>query len=224
VPTDPTFWQRYFSLSMLLSKNKDHSMTATELRQIRRLCHQIHTEKDSDKFTKLAMELYGLPDRDAANGHRHTNGHNPYAILARAAWLTDLLESAIAATGADFGDVQLFDSSAGVLRIAAQRGFENEFLNSFDTVRHDEGCSRDAAMHRQARVVVADVATDPVFSGGSREMLLRSNVRSVQSTPLITPSGEFVGMMSTHYARPQGPQPGMGQLVDELAAGFVAKI
>jgi GAF domain-containing protein len=78
-------------------------------------------------------------------------------------------------------------------------------------------------MNKQARVVVADVATDPVFSGGSREMLLRSNVRSVQSTPLISPSGEFVGMVSTHYTRPHGPRPGMGQPVDELAAGFMAK-
>ena len=129
----------------------------------------------------------------------------------------------MAARGADFGDVQLFDSSARVLRIAAQRGFENEFLNYFDKVRPDEGCSCGAAMSKQARVVVADLATDPVFSGGSREMLLRSDVRSVQSTPLMSPAGEFVGMVSTHYARPQGPQPGMGQLVDQLAAGFMAK-
>jgi hypothetical protein len=208
-------------------------MTATELRQIRRLCQQIQTEKDSDKFTKLTIELYALLDRDRsdglgpnaskANGNRHANGHNPSVKLARAEWLTDLLESAIAATGADFGDVQLFDSSERVLRIAAQRGFENEFLKYFDTVRNDEGCSCGAAMNKQARVVVADVATDPVFSGGAREMLLRSNVRSVQSTPLISPAGEFVGMVSTHYKRPHGPQPGMGQVVDELAAGFMAK-
>ena len=208
-------------------------MTATELQQIRRLCLAIQTEKDSDKFTELAVELYALLDRDKGdergpgalrgNGNRQPNSHNPHLTFARAEWLTDLLDSAIAATGADFGDVQLFDSSARGLRIAAQRGFENEFLNYFDIVRHDEGCSCGAAMNKQSRIVVADVATDAVFSGGPREMLLRSKVRSVQSTPLISPSGEFVGMVSTHYAHPQGPQPGMWQLVDELTAGFMAK-
>ena len=96
-------------------------------------------------------------------------------------------------------------------------------LNYFDTVRHEEGCSCGAAMNKQSRVVVAAVAMDPVFSGGPREMLLRSNVRSVQSTPLISWSGKFVGMVSTHYARPQGPQPGMWQLVDEMTAAFMAK-
>jgi GAF domain-containing protein len=208
-------------------------MTGTELQQIRRLCLEIQTEKDSDRFTELAVELYALLDRDKGgerrpsalkgNRNRQANGRNPYLILARAEWLTDLLDSAIAATGADFGDVQLFDSSARGLRIAAQRGFENEFLNYFDLVGHDEGCSCGAALNQQSRIVVADVATDPVFSPGPREMLLRSKVRSVQSTPLISPSGQFVGMVSTHYARPQGPQAFMWQLVDEMTAGFMAK-
>ena len=99
-------------------------MTATEPRLIRRLCLQIQTETDSDKFTKLALELYALLDRNKGdergpsahevNGNRQANGHNPYLIFARAEWLTDLLDSTIAATGADFGDVQLFDSSARV--------------------------------------------------------------------------------------------------------------
>jgi hypothetical protein len=76
-------------------------MTATELRQIQRLCQQIQTEKDSGKFTTVAMERYALLGRDDCDalgrsalkgkGNHNANGHNPYVRRGRARWLTDLL-------------------------------------------------------------------------------------------------------------------------------------
>jgi DNA-binding NarL/FixJ family response regulator len=149
---------------------------------------------------------------------------NPYRQIGRSALISEFLASIIEATGADFGNVQLFDSANQVLRIVAHQGFEPEFLNHFDTVRSTHGCACSTALNERCRVVVADVATDSRFSDDSRGVLLRANVRSVQSTPLIEPSGRFIGMVSTHHSRPEGTMPHLWKRVDELAASFLAKI
>lgn len=149
---------------------------------------------------------------------------NPYLRFAGNTLISDFLASAIVATAADFGTVQLFDSTDGVLRIVAQHGFQNEFLNYFDTVSDTKESVCRAAMKRRSRIVVTDVATDPHFSDESRGVLLRANVCSVQSTPLIDSLGKFVGMISTHRRSPESLTPDVLRCVDNLSASFLAKI
>jgi len=132
--------------------------------------------------------------------------------------------SIIEAPGADFGNVQLFDSTNQVLRIVAHRGFEGEFLDYFDSVSCDHDCLCGAAMNTRTRIVVTDVSRHPVFSDESRGVMLRASVRSVQTTPLIDSSGKLLGMVSTHYKRPGGPMPHLWKRIDDLAAGFQAMI
>jgi len=111
-----------------------------------------------------------------------------------------------------------------VLRIVANEGFETDFLEYFETVDCSAHCACGVAMNRQSRIVVGDVATNSVLSGESGQMLLQSNVRSVQSTPLIDMSGRFVGIVSTHYRHVDGPQPGMWPQADQIAASFMWQV
>jgi len=149
---------------------------------------------------------------------------NPYLRFAGNALISEFLASVIDATAADFGNVQLLDSTNSVLRIVAQHGFQSEFLNYFDAVSVSKECVCGAAMSGRSRIVVTDVATDQVFSDELRGVLLRANVRSVQSTPLIDPLGKFVGMVSTHRSRPGSPMPDALGYVDNLCASFLVKI
>jgi DNA-binding NarL/FixJ family response regulator len=149
---------------------------------------------------------------------------NPYLRFAGNALISEFLASVIDPTASDFGTVQLLDSTNGVLRIAAQHGFQAEFLNYFNTVSDNKECVCGAAMNGRSRIVVTDVATDPLFSDESRGVLLRANVRSVQSTPLIDPLGKFVGMVSTHRSQPGRPMPDVWACVDNLSATFLARI
>ena len=206
------------------------TMNPTDRIHIDRLCERIHKETDPMLFTELVIELNHFLERNECQQRAtRLNGaagmalpeQNPYLQFRTRRWLSDLLGATIVATDADFGDVQLFDSTCGALRIVAHEGFENEFLEYFETVDCSAHCPCGAAMSKHSRVVVADVATDSIFAGGSREMLLRSSVRSVQSTPLIDMSGRLVGMVSTHYRRPDGPQPDMWAQVDQIAASFM---
>jgi DNA-binding NarL/FixJ family response regulator len=149
---------------------------------------------------------------------------NPYLRFTENALISEFLASVIDTTAADFGTVQLFDSINGVLRIVAQHGFQSEFLNYFDTVSDSKECVCGTAMNGRSRIVVTDVATNPLFSDESRGVLLSAHVRSVYSTPLIDPLGKFVGMVSTHHSRAGNPTPDVLECVDKLSANFLAKI
>lgn len=154
----------------------------------------------------------------------HLVESNPYMLFASSPWIPKLLASTIEATLADFGNVQLFDSSRQGLRIVAHLGFGSEFLTYFETVYRGTPCGE--AMNRRARVIVPDVASDPLFrdNNQTRDLMLRAQVRSCQATPLINSSGKFLGVVSTHFVRPRRFSPRALKRVDDIIATFVAKI
>ena len=109
-----------------------------------------------------------------------------------------VLNLAIEMAGADFGNIQLFDPAKGGLRIVASRGLDAEFLDYFKVVRGSESAC-GVALQEHRRLIVSDVRTDTSFNVESREIMLRAEALSVQSTPLISPCGSLLGVLSTHY-------------------------
>jgi GAF domain-containing protein len=126
------------------------------------------------------------------------------------------LDAAIALHRADFGNIQLY--RGGVLTIVAQRGFDQPFLDRFKTVSiaDDSACGR--ALREGRSVVIADVESDPEFAD-FRHVASAAGFRAVQSTPLVTSRGQFVGMLSTHFAEPYVPSKAEMTLV-----GFCATV
>jgi GAF domain-containing protein len=124
------------------------------------------------------------------------------AALGSAPVLLEFLKSAMEVSGARAGNIQLFDSTYRTLHIAAQQGFKEDFLEYFAVVRKsDSACG--AAMNTGSRVAVADVSSHPIFRGKpSCEVMLRAGAFAVQSTPLLSSAGQFLGVMSTHYHQP----------------------
>ncbi|HKE28252.1 MAG TPA: CHASE3 domain-containing protein [Bryobacteraceae bacterium] len=119
--------------------------------------------------------------------------------------LAEILQTAEKLTAADKGNIQLLDAS-GALRIEAQRGFSSEFLDFFNAVQGGEAATCATALGSRQQVVVEDVQKSSIFIGTpALKVLLGAGVRAVQSTPLISRSGNLVGMLSTHYRRPHKP-------------------
>ena len=113
------------------------------------------------------------------------------------------LDAALAAAGTSRGNVQL--ACADGLRIVAQRGFQQPFLDFFAVVAHS-GSACGVAAREGRQIVVPDVAGDPIFAGtAAGEIMLRANAHSVQSTPLLSQSGELLGVLSTHDEKPGRP-------------------
>jgi CheY-like chemotaxis protein len=149
---------------------------------------------------------------------------NPFAEFADSPAIQTFLESVVRASGADFGNVQLFDSTNNVLRIVAHVGFEREFLDYFATVVHENNTVCSSAMAGRERVVANDIAQYPFASRRATDVLLRAQVRSCQSTPLLCGTCGFMGVVSTHYTRPGGPEPEVLSEVDHLTSSFIANI
>jgi two-component system, chemotaxis family, CheB/CheR fusion protein len=128
-----------------------------------------------------------------------------------------IVDVAIAISGADFGTLQLLDQASSDLRIAGQRGFPGWWLDFWDRTSKGHGTC-GTALERGERLIVEDVEQSPIFAGTpALEIQLRAGVRAVQSTPLISRSGRPLGMFSTHYKEPRRLDERGLRLLDLLA-------
>ncbi|BBA68799.1 Oxygen sensor histidine kinase NreB [Geobacter sulfurreducens] len=165
-------------------------------------------------------ELTVVKDRLAVELAAMTRLHRIATLFVRedgiGAVLEEIIEAAIAITGADMGNLQLLDAS-GALKIVAHRGFGAPFLDFFSTVRDGCACC-GTALRLGTRMVIEDVTQSPVFAGTpALEVMLDAGARAVQSTPLVSSSGPLLGMLSTHYRSPRRPDERDLRLLDLLA-------
>jgi PAS domain S-box-containing protein len=131
--------------------------------------------------------------------------------------LDEIIATAIVVMHADKGNLQLLNRQSGTLRIAAQRGFSQPFLQFFAEVNAGEPAVCGAALASGGRLIVEDVTQSVLFAGEpSLNILLGEDVRAVQSTPLIASSGEVFGIISTHYRAPHLPSERDLRLLDLL--------
>jgi hypothetical protein len=114
------------------------------------------------------------------------------------AFLNALLDAALECMRTSMGSVQLVDPDQGGLRLERQRGLTEDFMDFFTHVEGDDPAG-ELALRRGERVVVANVAADPAYVGREAgEVLRAASVCSVQSTPIATPGGQVVGVLSTY--------------------------
>lgn len=119
--------------------------------------------------------------------------------------LDEILDAAIAVSGADFGNIQLLDRASGGLKIGAYRGFPAFWVEFWDHVATGQGAC-GAALERKERVIVEDIEKSAIFTGTpALDTYRRAGVRAVQSTPVMSRRGEPLGMLSTHYRTPTRP-------------------
>jgi two-component sensor histidine kinase len=131
--------------------------------------------------------------------------------------LNQILDAAISVTQADMGNIQLYEPTTRNLRIAVHRGFGPAFLEFWNGVSEGNG-SCGTAFNRLERVIVEDVTKSPIFVGTpALAVQLEAQVRAVQSTPLVSRSGELLGMVSTHYKTPRSPERRIFPFLDLLA-------
>ncbi|MDD1757423.1 MAG: response regulator, partial [Methanotrichaceae archaeon] len=118
---------------------------------------------------------------------------------------------------ADFGNIQILDPKSSDLRIKAQRGFPEWWIDFWNSVSRGQGAC-GTALERGERIIVEDIEQSPIFVGTpALEIQLKAGVRAVQATPLISRSGRPLGMFSTHYTQPHRPDDRALRLLDLLA-------
>ena len=152
------------------------------------------------KLLREAIEKRGIPKQKPLSVSEFMG--RTFQLDEAALVLQIALDSAVLATGAQYGTMQLVEEDG--LHIIAQHGFEKNFLDYFARVR-DAETTCAIAMKEKRRVVVQDVESHPTYRGTPAGIeMLKANVRAVQSTPLLSDSGEVLGVFSTHCDHPCG--------------------
>src|ERR1700751_2851625 len=117
-----------------------------------------------------------------------------------------ILEAAIGLISSDMASLQLLDFQRDQLRLLAWKGFHPQSAAFWETVHFNSACSCGIAFATGARVVVPDVDTCDFMAGtADLDEYRRSNIRAVQSTPLVSRSSQPLGMISTHWREPHQP-------------------
>ena len=130
----------------------------------------------------------------------------------------EITRTAIAISGADKGNLQLFDEASHSLRIVAQQGFGEEFLKFVESADDHAAGSCGTAMASNDQIIVDDVLTSEIFVGQpAQKVLLDAKVRAFISTPLRSSKGNLLGVISTHFSRPGHPSERQLRLTNILA-------
>jgi len=166
--------------------------------------------------------LFGILEHSAADLKAMRRLNEIGALCAReandiAACLRDILDVAVEITGADKGNVQLLDRDSGVLNLAAQRGFDEPFLEFFENlIGDDTACG--VALQTKQRVIVEDINKSEIYGGkDSFDAMREADVMAVQSLPLLSSSGNVLGIISVHFALAHRPSEQELRLMDLLA-------
>jgi len=131
--------------------------------------------------------------------------------------LRDVLGVAIEISGADKGNIQLLDRESGALRLAAQSGFDQPFVEFFESVR-DDHTACGVALRTKQRVIIEDITKSEIYEGRHSLNAMRdAGVLAVQSLPLLSSTGSILGMISVHFAQTHQPSEQEMRLMDLLA-------
>ena len=119
---------------------------------------------------------------------------------------------------ADMGSMQIFRPELKELHLLAWRGFHPVSAAFWERVRFNSASTCGVALSQGSRIIVPDTeACDFVAGTGDADAYRRSNIRAVQSTPLVSRSGQLLGMFSTHWREPHQPTERELRSLDVLA-------
>ncbi len=129
-----------------------------------------------------------------------------------------ILDAAIALMDANMGSMQVLLPETNELELLASKGFDPGSARFWHRVKAESACTCGIALNTRKRVLVPNVETCDFMAGTEDLASFRlSGIRAVQTTPLISRSGQLVGMISTHWTTETHPSDRDLNLLDVLA-------
>ncbi|HEU4592354.1 MAG TPA: GAF domain-containing protein [Steroidobacteraceae bacterium] len=132
-----------------------------------------------------------------------------------------LVDAAMLIMNSDFASMQEVHRNRGPLgelRLLTFRGLSAAAAQTWAWIRADSACPCGLACRSQQRVIVPDVEASDLPCGEAELAVYREcGIRATQSTPLISRSGQLVGVISTQWRRPHEPSERDLRLLDILA-------
>jgi PAS domain S-box-containing protein len=114
------------------------------------------------------------------------------------------VDAAIEVTGADMGNLRVYDEETRSLNLVAHRGLERPFLEYF-AVSRGAAATFTEAIRRREQIIIEDVSTCPLFDERALAVLQSAGVRSILSAPMVSRDGRLLGAISTHWREQRRP-------------------
>lgn len=129
--------------------------------------------------------------------------------------LEEALRTAAEIDKTNMGILSIYRPDRNHVHLGSSLGFDAEYLKSLETSA--SSCSASGMCFQQRRrVVVEDVVADPAFAA-FQNVARRGGFRSAHSTPLVTRSGNIVGVLTTYSRQPYRPTERAMRLIDVYA-------
>jgi two-component sensor histidine kinase len=131
-----------------------------------------------------------------------------------------IIDAAAAIMHSDFASIQSYHAragSGGELWLLANRGFTHEAATFWRRVKAKSKTTCGIVLESARRAIVPDIEESTSLFGDDLEMFRKTGIRAMQSTPLTSRRGAFLGVISTHWRRPHRPQEQELQYLDILA-------
>jgi two-component system, cell cycle sensor histidine kinase and response regulator CckA len=114
-----------------------------------------------------------------------------------------ILDAAMSILNSDFACIQVFYPERGALRLLGYRGFSDDSAKRWKWVYPGTRSTCGEALRTGQRIAVEDIRTCDFISGtDDLQEYLGAGIHAVQTTPLVSRSGAFLGMVSTHWREP----------------------
>lgn len=149
-------------------------------------------EELAEQFSLMSAQLqesYANLEQKVADRTKELAALNAIAaVVSRSLDLQEILNNALdktlEVTTIEAGGIYILDEEAGVLTIAAQRGFSPQFVAGIDRLKAGEGLSGRVAQSGQP-LVVKDISADPRLT---RTVVKEEKLHSVAVVPLSSKS------------------------------------
>ncbi|WP_166824492.1 GAF domain-containing protein [Thalassoroseus pseudoceratinae] len=129
--------------------------------------------------------------------------------LAQGASLDDVLQTLIEVAEESrpsmIGSILLVDEETGCLRTGASRQLPDWYCRAIDGVAPGPSVgSCGTAVYTGKRVIVSDIATDPLWKN-SRDLALKAGLRACWSEPIVSSTGNVIGTFAMYTQQSREP-------------------
>lgn len=133
-----------------------------------------------------------------------------------------ILGAAVAIMRSQFASMQMLHRDGGVsdgkLKLLSARGYTDKAIKQFEWVDRDMCTSCGVSLRTGQRTIIPDVEQAQDLAGTETlSAFLQTGIRSMQTTPLMSRSGQLLGMITTHWDHPHNPTTRDLRLMDILA-------
>lgn len=165
--------------------------------------------------SKVARDITARKQGDADLQRLHEMSLLLASTLELPVILDGTLRAAAEIEQTDRGLILLWDTEKKGLQVGARLGFDDDYVSWIESaplVASASGvCYRDKQRH-----IIEDVENDDALPS-IREVARRFGIRAVHSTPLISRSGEIIGVISLHFRQPRDQSQRVNRLIDLCA-------